>query len=57
MHQRNGSWAATDIVVEGISLSENYRDQFRSLLRTRSFDELLELLRRKLRRYRAGDAE
>jgi phospholipid transport system substrate-binding protein len=57
MHQRDGSWAATDIVVEGISLSENYRDQFRSLLRTRSFDELLELLRRKLRRYRAGDAE
>ena len=40
-----------------ISLSDNYRDQFRSLLRTRSFDELLELMRRKLRRYRAGDAE
>ena len=57
MRQRDGSWAATDIVVEGISLSENYRDQFRSLLRTRSFDELLELMRRKLRRYRAGDAE
>jgi len=57
MHRRDGSWSATDIVVEGISLSDNYRDQFRSLLRTRSFDELLDLMRRKVRRYRDGDVE
>jgi phospholipid transport system substrate-binding protein len=55
MRERDGAWTATDIVVEGISLSENYGDQFRSLLRTRSFEELLELMSRKVRRYRGGD--
>jgi len=48
--QRTGDrWLATDIVVEGISLTDNYGEQFESLLRTRSFDELLDLMRRKLR--------
>ena len=49
MQRRNGRWRATDIVVEGISLRGNFREQFASLLRNRSFDELLDLMRRKLR--------
>ncbi len=52
MVERDGRWAAADVIVEGISLSDNYRDQFASLLRGRSFAELLDLMRRKTRRLR-----
>jgi len=51
LHRDGERWAAVDISVERISLTENYRAQFRSLLRTHSFDELLDRMRRKLRRY------
>ena len=47
MRERDGRWVATDVIVEGISLTENYRAQFASLLRDRSFAELLDLMRRK----------
>jgi phospholipid transport system substrate-binding protein len=47
MRERNDRWVATDVIVEGISLTDIYRDQFASLLRDRSFEELLELMRRK----------
>jgi phospholipid transport system substrate-binding protein len=49
MHRRDGRWLATDIVIEGISLCDNYGEQFASVLRDRSFAELLDLMRRKLR--------
>jgi phospholipid transport system substrate-binding protein len=49
MRERDGRWVATDVIVEGISLTENYRAQFASLLRGRSFEELLDLMRRKTR--------
>jgi len=48
MHQREGTWVAWDVVIEHISLTENYAQQFQSLLRSRSFDELLELMRGKV---------
>jgi phospholipid transport system substrate-binding protein len=40
-----GRWAVYDVVVEGVSLLSNYRSQFNSLLRTYSFDMLLDRLR------------
>jgi phospholipid transport system substrate-binding protein len=49
MRERDGRWLATDVVVEGISLTDNYRSQFASLLRDRSFSELLDLMRAKVR--------
>jgi len=49
MREHDGRWAATDVIVEGISLTDNYRAQFASLLRDRSFAELLDLMRRKTR--------
>src|SRR5262249_50023752 len=47
LHQADG-WRAADVVVEGVSMTSNYSDQFASLLRDRSFDELLDLMRRKV---------
>jgi phospholipid transport system substrate-binding protein len=49
MRERNDRWVATDVIVEGISLTDNYRAQFASLLRDRSFAELVELMRNKTR--------
>jgi len=48
MRQTDGTWKATDIVIEGISLTSNYSEQFRSLLGDRTFDELLALMKRKV---------
>jgi phospholipid transport system substrate-binding protein len=45
MHQRDGMWVASDVIIEGMSLTHNYAQQFDALLRTRSFGELLELMR------------
>jgi phospholipid transport system substrate-binding protein len=40
-----GRWAVYDVVVEGVSLLSSYRSQFNSILRTSSFDMLLDRLR------------
>jgi phospholipid transport system substrate-binding protein len=53
MHQRDGAWVASDVVVENISLAQNYSQQFQELLRSRSFAELLELMRGKVDGLRA----
>jgi len=49
MRERDGHWVATDVIVEGVSLTENYRSQFAGLLRDRSFQDLLDLMRSKTR--------
>ena len=49
MREREGRWVATDVIVEGISLTDNYRSQFASVLRDHSFSELLDIMRAKVR--------
>jgi len=56
MHQRDGTWLASDVVIENISLTQNYAQQFQELLRSRSFDDLLELMRGKVAGLRAKAA-
>ena len=47
---KNGErWMVYDIVVEGVSLVNNYRKQFSSILARSSFRELLEKLRQKIK--------
>jgi phospholipid transport system substrate-binding protein len=53
MHQRDGAWVASDVVIENISLTQNYAQQFQELLRSRSFEELLDLMRGKVAGLRA----
>jgi len=43
----DGDWKVYDVVVEGISLINNYRQQFDSILANRSVDDLLKLMREK----------
>jgi phospholipid transport system substrate-binding protein len=48
LHCVGGQWRVYDVVVEGISIVENYRSQFASLLTNGSFDSLLQKLREKI---------
>ncbi len=44
----NGQWKVYDVVVEGISFINNYRQQFDSILANESFDKVLMQMREKV---------
>lgn len=44
----DGDWKVYDVVIEGMGLVTNYRDQFNSILSRISFDDLLRQLKRKI---------
>ena len=48
MINENGSWLIYDVAVEGVSLSNNYRSQFREILLNKPPTSLLETLRKKV---------
>ncbi len=52
LHDLNGDWKAYDIVIENVSIVNNYRSQFSRLLTKQSFAELLDTLRDKLESFR-----
>jgi phospholipid transport system substrate-binding protein len=46
----NGEWKVYDVVVEGVSLVQNYRTQFREILTNKSPEDVLKTLREKVRK-------
>jgi len=46
---KNGHWKVYDVVVENVSLIQNYRSQFNSILAKNTPDQLLEILRKKVK--------
>lgn len=52
--ERDGRWRIYDVVIEGISLVNNYRSQFAGILQKSSFEGLVVKLRATARR--SGDA-
>jgi phospholipid transport system substrate-binding protein len=48
LHRTPSGWRATDIRVEQVSLANNFRAQFDAALAKSSFQDLLELLRKKV---------
>jgi phospholipid transport system substrate-binding protein len=54
LRERDGNWLVIDVIVEGISLVSNFRDQFKEVLARGGPEELLEALRAK---NAAGPAE
>ncbi len=48
MRRKHGVWLVYDISIEGVSLIQNYRTQFNSILVRSSFDTLLAKLRQKV---------
>ena len=47
MHRRDGRWEVYDVNIEGISLINNYRSQFNSVIQSSSYAALVERLRSK----------
>jgi len=48
MMLKNGEWKVYDVVIEGVSLIENYRSQFKRILTKKPPEELLRILREKV---------
>ncbi len=46
----NGEWKVYDVVIEGVSLVQNYRSQFREILTNKPPEDLLKMLRQKTRK-------
>ena len=48
LHERDGDWKIYDVVIENVSIVNNYRSQFSRLLSKSSFAELLDRIREKV---------
>jgi phospholipid transport system substrate-binding protein len=48
MFENGGQWKVYDVVIEGVSMVENYRSQFRDILSKNPPEELLNTLRKKV---------
>lgn len=49
--KKGDNWKAYDVVVDGISLVRNYREQFAAILRVSSYEYLVLTLREKIAQY------
>ena len=45
---KNQRWAVFDVVVDGVSLAQNYRAQFEQIIRSSSYDTLLQRIKSKV---------
>lgn len=52
LHELNGDWKVYDVVIENVSIVNNYRSQFNRLLAKYSFAELLDRIREQLATFR-----
>ena len=46
--KKDDRWLVYDVSIEGVSLVNNYRSQFNSIIRSSSYDELVEKLKEKV---------
>ncbi len=51
MNLKDEKWMVYDINIEGVSLVRNYKEQFKSILRTEKFDGLIKVLEEKNRSF------
>lgn len=47
MLKENGGWAVYDVVIEGVSLISNYRNQFSQIIHSSSYEDLVDRLKKK----------
>jgi phospholipid transport system substrate-binding protein len=53
--KKDANWEVYDVVVEGVSLVNNYRTQFAKIIRTSSYQELVKKMQAKLEGEEASD--
>ena len=46
--KKGGDWKAYDVIIAGVSLVQNYRGQFSAILRSSSYEHLVQVLREKI---------
>lgn len=51
----DGKWKVYDIIVEDISLTGNYRNQFNRVINNKGYPELVRLLQNKIQQIKASD--
>jgi phospholipid transport system substrate-binding protein len=49
--KRGDDWKVYDVLIDGISLVQNYRGQFAAILRASSYEHLVQMLREKIAQY------
>ena len=47
MHNNSGRWTIYDVIIEGVSLVNNYRSQFNNILIKSSYEELIQKIKAK----------
>ena len=47
MHLKDGRWLVYDVIIEGVSLISNYRNQFNKVVQTESYQSLVQKLKAK----------
>jgi len=57
LKKNDGEWYAYDVVVEGVSLVNNYRNTFAVIVKNEGMDGLLLDIQRRIDRYKAAQAE
>lgn len=57
MFRRGDRWLVYDVVIEGVSLISNYRDQFNKIIQTSSYEELVKKLKAKQKEFLEEDAK
>lgn len=45
--RKDGKWEVYDVIIEGVSLVNNYRNQFNKIIRTNSYQELVKRMKDK----------
>jgi phospholipid transport system substrate-binding protein len=45
--RQGGHWRVYDVIIEGVSLTANYRTQFNKIIQTSSFEDLVAKLKAK----------
>lgn len=55
MSLKGERWMVYDINIEGVSLVKNYREQFKSILRTKKFEGLIKVLEDKNRSFETAE--
>src|SRR5215831_1748387 len=48
---KGGDWKAYDVLIDGISLVQNYRGKFAAILRSSSYEHFVQVLREKVAQY------
>ena len=54
--KKQGEWRAYDVIIDGVSLVQNYRRQFTSIMQSSSYDHLVQTLREKVEKYEEREA-